>query len=138
MHAWKKKIIFYSHFNVFVKGGNANNLIVIIVQALMQQRGLTQKKITKRLICFGADGASIFQGCRTRMTFQLKEKFVPYMMGQHCMAHRMNLVVQVLSNMPMVAKLENLLQSNFIFIFPIPLSAIWNSLSLSRLWKQKG
>jgi hypothetical protein len=33
------------------------------------------------------------------------------MMGQHCMAQRMNLVVQVLSNLSMVAKLEDLLQS---------------------------
>jgi hypothetical protein len=45
------------------------------------------------------------------MTFQLKEKYVPYMMGQHCMAQRMNLVVQVLLNLSMVAKLEHLLQS---------------------------
>jgi hypothetical protein len=70
---------------------------------------LTQEETTKRLICFGADGASIFQGCHTGMTFQLKEKFVPYMMGQHCMAHQTNLAIQVLSNLPMVAKLEDLL-----------------------------
>jgi hypothetical protein len=37
------------------------------------------------------------------MTFQLKEKFAP------CMAHRTNLIVQILSNLPMVAKLEDLL-----------------------------
>jgi hypothetical protein len=60
------------------------------------------------LICFGADGASFFQGCGIGMTFQLKEKYVPYMMGQHYMAHRTNLV-QVLLNLPMVAKVEDLL-----------------------------
>jgi hypothetical protein len=32
-------------------------------------------------------------------------------MGQYYMAHKMNLVIQVLSNVPMVAKLEDLLQS---------------------------
>jgi len=37
------------------------------------------------------------------MTFQLKEKFAP------CMAHRTNLVVQVLSNLPMVVNLEDLI-----------------------------
>jgi hypothetical protein len=52
---------------------------------------LIQEETTKRLICFGVDGASIFQGCHTRLTFQLKEKFAPYMMGQHCMAHWMNI-----------------------------------------------
>jgi hypothetical protein len=62
-----------------------------------------------RLICFNVDGASIFQGYYIGMTFQLKEKFALYMMGQHCMAHKTNLAIQVLSNLPMVAKLEDLL-----------------------------
>jgi len=75
----------------------------------MQQRGLTQEETMKRLICFGANGASIFKGYCTRVTFQLKEKFAPYMMGQHCMAHWTNFAIQVLSNLPIMAKLENLL-----------------------------
>jgi hypothetical protein len=33
------------------------------------------------------------------------------MMGQHCMAHKTYFVVQVLFNLLIVAKLENLLQS---------------------------
>jgi hypothetical protein len=33
------------------------------------------------------------------------------MMGQHCMAQRMNPFVQVLSNLSIVAKLEDILQS---------------------------
>ncbi len=43
-----------------VEGGNVNNRIVVIIQALMQQGGLTQEKIAKRLICFGVNGVSIF------------------------------------------------------------------------------
>jgi hypothetical protein len=38
----------------------------------------------------------------------MKEKHVLYMMGQDRMAHKMNFDVQVLSNLPMVAKLEDL------------------------------
>jgi hypothetical protein len=105
MHAWKRIHILLT-LQPVIEGGNANNFIVIIVQAFMQQGGLIQEERTKRLICFGANVASIFQGCHTKTTFQLKEKFAPYMMGQHCMAHRMNLVVQVLSNLPMVARLD--------------------------------
>ncbi len=45
------------------------------------------------------------------ITFQLKEKYYPYMMGQYCMTHEMNLDVQLLSNLPMVVKLEDFLQS---------------------------
>ncbi len=81
---------------------------------------MIQEETTKRLICFGADGASIFQGCHTGMTFQLKEIFFPYMMGQHCMAHQTNLAIQVLLNLPMVAKLEDLLSSQCFYFYSSP------------------
>jgi hypothetical protein len=132
IHAWKIIPFLFTLHHV-VEGGNVNNLIVVIVQALMQQRGLTQEETTNRLICFDVDGTSIFQGYYTKVTFQLKDKFVPYMMGQHCMAHWMNLAIQILSNLPM-AKLENC-SSHCILIFLTPLNAIWNSLSLLKSWK---
>ncbi len=47
------------------------------------------------------------------------------MMGQHYMAHRTNLV-QVLLNLPMVAKVEDYYNH---YIFPTPLGNIWNSLT---------
>jgi len=108
MHAWKIIPILFT-FQHFVEGGNANDLTTMIVQSLMQQRGLLKKKTSTRLICFGANRTFLLQGCYTRMTFQMKEKHVIYMMGQHCMTHKMNLDAQVLSNLPMVAKLEDLL-----------------------------
>ncbi len=41
-------------------------------------------------------------------------------MGQYCMAHRTNLAIQVLSNLPMVAKLEDLLQSLYFYFSNSP------------------
>ncbi len=41
----------------------------------------------------------------------MKEKYFLYMMAQHYMAHKTNLDVQALLNLPMVVKLEELLQS---------------------------
>ncbi len=55
----EKKIILHTLESV-VEGGNGNNLIVVIIQAFMQQGGLIQEEIAERLICFGADGVSIF------------------------------------------------------------------------------
>jgi hypothetical protein len=52
---------------------------------------------------------SFCQGC-IEVTSQLKEKHILYMMGQHCMAYRINLARQTLSNLPMVATLEDLPQ----------------------------
>jgi hypothetical protein len=89
----------------------ADNFNFMIVQSLMQQNGLIQGKTSKRFVCFDVNDASIFQGCCIRVITQLKEKYSPYMMGQHYMAHKTNLVVQALSNLPMVIKLEELLQS---------------------------
>ncbi len=54
-HAWKIILILFT-FQHVVEGGNANNLIVVIAQAFMQQGGLIQEETTKRLICFGFDG----------------------------------------------------------------------------------
>jgi hypothetical protein len=59
MHAWIRISILLT-FQSFVEGGNANNLILVIAQSLMQQGVLIHEEITKRLICFGVDGASFF------------------------------------------------------------------------------
>jgi hypothetical protein len=56
----------------------------------------------------------------------------PYLIGIHYMAHKTNLVVQSLSTMPMVSKLENLLQALYGFFLP-PQNTILNSLSLLKL-----
>jgi hypothetical protein len=50
------------------------------------------------------------------MTSQLKDKHYPYMMVQHYMPRRTN-VVQGLSNLPIVAMLEDLLQSLYSYFF---------------------
>jgi hypothetical protein len=52
------------------------------------------------------------------------------------MAHKINLVLQALSNLPMMAKLEELFQSLY-FYFSCSLNDSWNSLNLLISWKQK-
>ncbi len=42
------------------------------------------------------------------------------MMGQYCMTHEMNLDVQLLSNLPMVVKLEDFLQSLYSYFSSSP------------------
>lgn len=66
--------------------------------------------MAERMVCFGADGVSVFQGLRTGVTMQLKQQHAPFMIGVHCMAHQTNLAVEPLSNLPMVEKLEMLCQ----------------------------
>jgi hypothetical protein len=73
--------------------------------------GLVDNVLAERLVCFGVDGMSVFQGCRCGVTQQLKDQEAPFMLGIHCMAHRTNLAVEPLSNLPVVSKLETLCQA---------------------------
>jgi hypothetical protein len=50
----------------------------------------------------------------------MRSKQVPYLIGIHYMAHIMNLVVQSLFTMPMVSKLENLLQVFYGYFYTSP------------------
>jgi len=63
------------------------------------------------LVCFGVDGVSVFQGSKNGVIVQMKDTIAPFMFGVHCMAHRTNLAVEPLSNLPVVSKLEALCQT---------------------------
>jgi hypothetical protein len=76
------------------EGANADNLTDMIMTTLRYHGGLEgDDVIAEKLLCFGADGAAVFQGARSGVTTQLTEKFAPYLMGVHCMSHRTNLAV---------------------------------------------
>jgi hypothetical protein len=94
-----------------VEGNGASVVKEAIVSCMSCHGGLTENVVAERMVSFGADGVSVFQGSRTGTTQQLKQKDAPFMIGVHCMAHRTNLVVEPLSNLPMVEKLETLCQA---------------------------
>jgi hypothetical protein len=83
----------------------------MILCALRYHGGLDDAKIAKKVISFGADGASVFQGRTNGVSKKLIDQAAPYLMGIHDMAHRKNLAVKPLSNLPMVQKIKKLLQS---------------------------
>lgn len=43
-------------------GLGSNNLIEITMVALMKCGGLIREEVANKLLCFGANGASVFQG----------------------------------------------------------------------------
>jgi hypothetical protein len=102
------------------EGGNANNLKEMILFALRYHGGLDGDQIAQKVISFGADGASVFQGRTNGVTKQLQDQAMPYLMGVHDMAHRTNLAVKPLSNLPMVQKVEKLLQSLYSYFHASP------------------
>jgi hypothetical protein len=60
--------------------------------------GLKVEELARKLVNIGCDGSNVFQGHRTSMTTQFKDKVVPYIFGMHCFAHQTNLAVISLSN----------------------------------------
>jgi hypothetical protein len=67
--------------------------------------------IANKIVCFRVDGVTIFQDLKTGVIVQLVSKHCPFVVGIQCMAHWWNLVVQILSSLTLVAKVEGLLFS---------------------------
>jgi hypothetical protein len=100
---------------------------------VLQYGGPLESNLVSKLISFGVDGVLIFQGAKSGVTTQLKKKFAPYMLGVHCVEHQANLVVQTLSKLPLVSKIEVMLQSIYTYCFLF----IWIDASLEKFWSKR-
>jgi hypothetical protein len=69
-----------------VEGSHVDNLTKVIVKSLLLYGGLLEFDLALKLICFGVDGVMMFQGSKTKVTVQLKEKHVPFLLGVHYVA----------------------------------------------------
>jgi hypothetical protein len=77
-----------------IEGGTgSNNLTKLITSFLKENGGLSKEDIQAKLLYFGVDGASVFQGNRNGVTAQLVREFALYLFGIHCCGHRLNLAV---------------------------------------------
>jgi hypothetical protein len=64
-------------------GSSANNLTQMLMQALMNQGGLTKDMIGKKLMTFGANNFYVFQGVRLRVRKKKIHGWVPFSMGEN-------------------------------------------------------
>lgn len=71
--------------------GNGGSIVKeFIVTSLNWYGGLVDSVVAKKLMCFGANGMSVFQGSKSSVTQQLKEHDAPFMLEVHYMAHCTN------------------------------------------------
>ncbi len=104
-----------------VDGTTSNNLKCELVDDMVLFGDLCQETIASKLIAFGANGVNVFQGIRTGViTVQLKEENAPFMISVHYMSHHINLVVQTLSKMGIVRKIEDVMQSLYAYFLHNP------------------
>lgn len=99
-----------------VEGNGAGAVKEAIIICISYHGRLSKNAVAEMMVSFRADGIFVFQGLRTGMTQQLKQNDAPFMIDVHCKAHRTNLAVEPLSNLPMVEKLETLYQALYNYL----------------------
>ncbi len=78
------------------------------MEALTIGGGMLRNHLATKLICFGGDNVNVFQGTKFGVTKHIHNDYGPDFIRVHYMAHRMNLVVQILLVFPLVKHIENL------------------------------
>ncbi len=119
VQSWSEIPIFLSLDSVVV-GLGVDNLIQVLMQALMHQGGLIKNLIGIKFMTFGANGVSVFQGIKLGVTRQIFDARAPHSIGVHCMAHRTNLAVQILSHLQMVNRFEGLFHTLYNYFSKSP------------------
>jgi hypothetical protein len=64
-------------------------------------------RLEKKLVSIRINGGSMFVGCKTSVSVQMKEKLAPYLVVVHCCAHYTNLAIQTFSSLSIVHRLED-------------------------------
>jgi hypothetical protein len=103
-----------------VDGGGIDAVREMTTSSLEFHGGLSERQIAEKLVCFRTDGVPTFQGSRNGVTVQLQKSKAPYLFGVHCMAHRTNLAVEPLSNLPSVSKIESLCKNIHSYFSHLP------------------
>jgi hypothetical protein len=115
VQAWKRIpiLLCVESVGVFV---TSNNIFGLMVKSLLEFGGLRLEELAGKLVNMGCNGSSIFQGHRMGVTMQFKKVVAPFFNGVHCFAHKMNLTMIILSNLPLWHPLEGVLQSLYVFL----------------------
>ncbi len=64
---------------------------------------------------FGVDGVNTFQGLKYGIIVQIQWQYAPIVTNAHCMGHWTNLVIQTLSHLPLVSRIEAFLQCLYVY-----------------------
>jgi hypothetical protein len=89
---WVKFLILIS-LDRMVEGSRSNNLIKVIMEAMMIGGGLARDHIANKVVSFGVDGVNVFQGTKIGVIKQIHDQYAYHSIGVHCMAHHTNLVM---------------------------------------------
>ena len=89
-------------FLLVLDGNFANANREAVEMIVSHHIGLNFEQISKMLMCFDADGVSLFQGCKNGVGVQLRDHVAPFVFIIHCFTHGTNLVAEPLWNLSIV------------------------------------
>jgi hypothetical protein len=92
-----------------------DNIFYLMLKCLVEYGGLGLEELVGKLVIIKCDDNNVFKGHKSKVTLQFKEKVTPLDPWVHCFAHKMNLIIITLSNVPMVHQLKLLLHNLYIF-----------------------
>ena len=110
MHNWNRKPLLLTLQKLDSNGYIVDSLLTMITRILAYHGKMEPEQIVAKLIYFGADGASSFQGCRNGVSKQLLENWCPFVLQIHYFGHKFNLVVKTLSDLEIVGEIEDLIE----------------------------
>ncbi len=93
-----------------VNGGTYDNLTSMVICFLA-----IFGDIYNKVVCFGVNSVTIFQGLKIGVTVQLVSKHCPFVVRIHRMAHQGNLIAQTLSSLTLVVKIEGFFSSMYTY-----------------------
>lgn len=76
-----------------VNGSTFDNLIYVIIRSLAVFGGMSKIDIANKVVYFGANDVTIFQGLKTNVNVQLVSKHYPSFLRIHCMAYQCNFII---------------------------------------------
>jgi hypothetical protein len=85
---------------------------------------MSREDMHAKLLCFGTDGASIFQGNYNGITSKLIRELAPCFLGIHYCGHRLNLAVQSLAKTQIASNMESLLTALHTYFTKSPKKAL--------------
>jgi hypothetical protein len=92
-----------------------NTIFGLMIKGLLEFCGLGLEELARKLVNMGCNGSFVFQGHQIGVTMEFKEVVAPFMNGTLCFAHKTNLAMIILSNLPFVHQLEGVLQNLYVF-----------------------
>ena len=87
-----------SRIHKMTKSSKTTNIYEDVIDSLKEIGGMDNSMIAKKLVCVGADGASVMQGKRNELCARRQLSASAYMLSIHCMDHRTNLAFKIVSN----------------------------------------